>query len=254
MASIHAVVTSIRPIVMRERSQPYSVYLKGVDFLASPVYEIMFVYQAIVTAIGVVLFIPFCSFFFQSVLFGIAMMRILKDRLRNIAEPFNVDESGDPDHDLIAKRFRLSIELHKRIVCFIEELNSNVSTVFLIEIIVFGILLCALLFVVQVVEDPNAAVVAGIQCLLIIIQLFILYYFSNELIEQSNDLGTALYDSPWYCFDLKNRRTMMLILARMQQPMTIMVGDFAPITLKTFQSILNVSYTYFTVLRNTLVK
>lgn len=183
MASLHALVTSLRPLLMKSRAHPYAIYFKGVDFMATPLYEITYLFQVICTWIGVVLFIPFCSFLFQSVLFATAMMKILKDRFRTIADPFNSGLRIVPNGSLINSRFRLYIEFHKRIIRFVDDLSRNVSTVFFVEIIIFGILLCALLFVVQVVAW-NEAVVAAIQTLLIIIQLFILYYFANELIEK----------------------------------------------------------------------
>lgn len=40
-----------------------------------------------------------------------------------------------------------------------------------------------------------------------------------------------------------------MLIRRSQKPLRIMIGDFFPITLQMFQKILNVSYTYFTILR-----
>lgn len=41
----------------------------------------------------------------------------------------------------------------------------------------------------------------------------------------------------------------LMVIRRSQQPLRIMIGTFTPITLRMFQKILNMSYTYFTVLR-----
>lgn len=241
------------PIIMRTGTHPYGLYLFGIDFHKSPVHELTYAYQALVSWSACLLYIPFCNIFFSSILFGIALLRILKDRLRNIAEPFTgEDVSLEPNNALVEKRFKQYIEYHKRIIRYVEELNGVVSTVFLIEIIIFGVLLCALLFLVQIVQGTNEFILGVIQIFLIIFQLFVLYYLSNELIEQSNELRFALFDCPWYCFSSKNKLTLLIMLAKMQIPLEITVGNIAPITLQTFQKILNVSYSYFTILRRSL--
>lgn len=70
---------------------------------------------------------------------------------------------------------------------------------------------------------------------------------------QSTIVGFAIYNSPWYHFNTGNKMTMMLILARTQQPLQIMIGDFAPMNLETFQKIVNASYSYFALLRKSLL-
>lgn len=43
-----------------------------------------------------------------------------------------------------------------------------------------------------------------------------------------------------------------MILARTQKPIVIMIGNVAPITLQMFQKLLNVSYSYFALLRRSM--
>lgn len=69
---------------------------------------------------------------------------------------------------------------------------------------------------------------------------------------KSYNIGEALYDIPWYHFNDKNKKTLLLILARTQKPVQIMIGNVAPITLQMFQSLLNVSYSYCALLRRSM--
>lgn len=76
---------------------------------------------------------------------------------------------------------------------------------------------------------------------------------SNSIITlQSYNVGAALYDLPWYHFNEKNKKTLLLIICRSQKPLQIMIGDIVPITLQMFQSLLNVSYSYFALLRRSM--
>lgn len=69
---------------------------------------------------------------------------------------------------------------------------------------------------------------------------------------QSYNIGRALYEIPWYDFNQKNKKTLLMILGRTQKPLQIMIGNVAPITLQMFQSLLNVSYSYFALLRRSM--
>lgn len=253
MGACAMTINSVYPLIFRTGFPPYALHLRGVNFSSSPLYEITFVTEALTNCNCCIMYIPYCSFFFAFILFGIAKIRILRERLRKVAEPYDGDIMGRPDNALIAQRFRVCIELHKRLLLYVDELNGIVATVFMVEIVLFGAILCALLFVVQIVNEWNLLLMGLMQISLIITQLFILYFVSNQLIEESHELALALYDSPWYFFSNDNQRTTLLIIAQLQRPMVIMVGNVVPITLQTFQGILNMSYSYIALLRRSLM-
>lgn len=238
------------PVILGRRVLPYGLYIPGVDFKTSPAYELGYLFEIYGTICAVCQYIPFVNMFMVFVLFGITIVQILGQKLRTIAEGPGVDR--EPDNALIEKRFRLYIEFHKRIIRYVDEMNQLVSMVCLVEIVLFGLLLMALLFTVVMAEKRSQVLLGCIYIFMIIFQLFAIYYLSNELIEESGAMGFALYDSPWYTFSIKNQKTAMLVIARTQRPLEVMIGNVAPITLQTFQSILNVSYSYFNILQGGL--
>lgn len=170
---------------MAGRRHPYGIKFFGVDLKRSPTFEMIYFFELVTTGTACLFYIPFINMFASFILFGIALIRIFKERLRNIAEPFDPNVSGsEPNNELIEKRFRQLVEYHKRIIRYVAELNAIVSTVCLVEIIIFGALLCLLLFLVQIVERGFAlgVCIAFIGCILF--QLLTLYWLANELIEQ----------------------------------------------------------------------
>lgn len=173
------------PLFLAGRRHPYGIYFFGVDFQSTPTYEVIYFLQLLITGGACLFYIPFINMFASFILFGIALISIFKERLRKIAEPFDASVAElEPNNDLIEKRFRLLIEYHKRIIRYVAELNAIVSTVCLVEIIIFGALLCLLLFLVQIVENGVQLIVYIIFIGCIIFQLLTLYWLSNELIEQ----------------------------------------------------------------------
>lgn len=172
------------PLFLGEDKLPYGLYLPGVDFMSSPIFEVAYFMEFLVTTLGVVLYIPFINMFISFVIFGITMIRILQRKFLAIADPFDESVDAAPNNELIQKRFRLCIELHKRIIRYVNTLNQIVSMAFLVEIIVFGVLLCVLLFFVQLVEKPSHRFLGIIFIFFVVFQLFSLYWLSNQLIEE----------------------------------------------------------------------
>lgn len=252
LGSLATVLFLSYPRVIGSTNLPYQLYCRGIDFRTSPGYEMGYLFEILVTCFTVMLYIPFINIVMSFILFGIGLIQNLNEKFKTIADRDGY--AGDAiDNDLIEIRFKLYIEYHKRIIRYVEELNELVATVCLVEIILFGILLSALLFLTVIVQKTVQLVFACIYIFMIMFQLFNFYWLSNELIEQSGELGFALYDSPWYTFSIKNRKTFLLVLLRTQKPLNIMIGNIAPVTLQTFQSIINVSYSYFTILRRNFV-
>lgn len=86
---------------------------------------------------------------------------------------------------------------------------------------------------------------------------------------QSLEIGDSLYyNSAWLDFDQSVKKKIILILARAQRPLAVIciirferllidrflllqikIGNVYPMTLEMFQSLLNASYSYFTLLR-----
>lgn len=237
------------PIIAGQRDLPYGIYFPGVDNRSSPFYEITYTCQIVFTLCGCCIYMPFSCLITSFIKLGIALIKILQHKLNTIANNSSVNEDGQLNHNVIGEKFVHCIELHMRIISYMDRINNLVATVNLIELLAFGILLCALLFLCNIVTQVPQQLMALSYVVLIMVQLFIPYWNANEVLVQSLFIGESLYDAPWYLFNTRNRRMGLMLIRRSQQPLRIMIGDFTPITLQMFQKVLNLSYTYFTVLR-----
>lgn len=193
------------PLIAGLRDLPYGIYLPSLDYRVSPTYEFIFVTQAVITFSGCLLYIPFSNMFSSFIMFGIVLVKILQHRLRTIAE-YSAGESVETSQELIERRFRLYIEFHKRIFQYVKEMNELVSTVCLIEILLFGALISALLFLVITVEQTSQLIIALSYIFLIMVQLFTLYWNANELLEE------VTKHLPYLCSRALNRVLLSLSL------------------------------------------
>lgn len=181
------------PLVAGLRDLPYGIYIPNVNYRNSPTYEVVFFIQAVITFSGSLLYIPFSNLLSSFVMFGIVLIKILSHKISVISGsgPGWSETEKVVDHSLIEKRFKLLIENHKRIIRYVKEINELVSTVCLVELIFFGLLLSALLFLVNVVQKTSQLIMALSYIFLIMVQLFSLYWNSNELLEEVR--GFAFY-------------------------------------------------------------
>lgn len=259
------------PIFAGRRELPYGLYIPGIDIRASPVYECAYISQIVITVVGCCTYIPFSCLFTSFIKLGIVLIKILNNKLNTIGESSSFINGNSLDHNVIQQKLKESVEFHWKIIRYIDEINDLGATVCLIELVSFGILLCALLFLLITVANVPQLILAGCYVVLIMVQLYIPYWNANEvLVEvrifrtlsasslknklinnffQSSNIGSALYNAPWYMFNVTNRRIALMIMRRTNRPLKIMIGKFYPISLQMFQSILNISYKYFTVLR-----
>nr|QNH68034.1 odorant receptor 7 [Apriona germarii] len=79
-------------------------------------------------------------------------------------------------------------------------------------------------------------------------RLFINYWYANEIMVQSSEIGMALYKSKWYEESLKLQKMMIIMLMRCNKELCLEIGPFAVMTLATFIGILKATYTYMTII------
>ena len=81
-----------------------------------------------------------------------------------------------------------------------------------------------------------------------VLKIFIYYWFSNEILVESQEIPLSIWNSPWYNFDEDIKKSLTLIIVRAQKPLSLMVGPFYQMSTETLVSVItSVIYiiTYF---------
>ncbi|XP_039437525.1 odorant receptor Or2-like [Culex pipiens pallens] len=231
------------PLFSPDSGLPYGVYVPGVNMQSSPTYEIVFVLQVYLTFPACCMYIPFTSFYCTCTLFGLVRIAALKESLERLHQ-----FSSEPK-TLLAK-VKECLQYHKEIIKYIRDLNELVTFIFLLELLSFGMMLCALLFLLSTSNQLAQMVMIGSYIFMILSQMYALYWHSNEVLEQSLKIADSLYyNGNWLKFSTPVKKLMILMIARAQRPLVIKVGNVYPMTLEMFQKLINASYSYFTLLR-----
>ncbi|KAH8273928.1 hypothetical protein KR044_003919 [Drosophila immigrans] len=228
------------PIFGSERVLPYGMYVPGIDKYDSPYYEFFFVVQAIMAPMGCCMYIPYTNLVVTFTLFAILMCRVLQHKLRSLQR---LPVSRVRQEIIWCIQYQVKLE---GLVNAMNGLNTNLH---LVEFLCFGAMLCVLLFSMIIAQTIAQTVIVIAYMVMIFANSVVLYYVANELYFQSFYISIAAYESNWMDFDVETQKTLKFLIMRSQKPLAILVGGVYPMNLKMLQSLLNVIYSFFTLLR-----
>lgn len=171
------------PLTTKDRSHPYGLHVEGVNLLASPTYELVYFLEFLITIVLGLTYLLFLNLFVSFILFGYALVQILHNQFETLSQ-----SPQRKNNEFIANQLQLFVETHQQLIHYVSGMNEIFSTMFLVEIIIFGLLLCALLFLLIIVQKISQIILTVSMLFMIFSQLFIAYWMANEMIEQVNEL------------------------------------------------------------------
>nr|UTN00915.1 odorant receptor [Semanotus bifasciatus] len=83
----------------------------------------------------------------------------------------------------------------------------------------------------------------------VLVQLALFSWFGTGITRATEDMMNALYDSDWYSASKRFKSSLLLTMMRLQEPVHLTVGKFAPLTLNSFVSVCRGAFSYYTVLK-----
>nr|WGC98066.1 OR27 variant 2 [Culex quinquefasciatus] len=87
-----------------------------------------------------------------------------------------------------------------------------------------------------------------------LLQVFGYSYLGSELAEEAEAVGKAIYDLPWYEHSVELQRFYRLIIQRTQRPTGITGVKFFIVQRTSFATVVQMSYSYYLVLKDLLNK
>ncbi|KAH8386024.1 hypothetical protein KR200_008222, partial [Drosophila serrata] len=225
---------------------PFGSRIPGVNEYETPYYQLWYVFQMVITPMGCCMYIPYTSLIVALIMFGIVRCKALQHRLRRVAKlhPF-----GQRDNRKLAEEIVDCIRYQQSIIEYMDHINELTTMMFLFELLAFSALLCALLFLLIIVNGIGQIIIICMYINMILAQILALYWYANELREQNLAVATAAYETEWFTYEIPVRKNIIFMMMRAQRPASILLGNIRPITLELFQNLLNTTYTFFTVLK-----
>ncbi|XP_073821875.1 odorant receptor 30a-like isoform X2 [Musca autumnalis] len=209
MGCASSVAFNMYPLFTTKKVLPFGMYVPGIDKYESPYYQICFLFQIIITPAGCCMLLPYTNLIVSFIFFCILMCNVLQHKLKNLK-----DVSNEKAREVIVWCIKYQIQF----INFVDTINDLTSYMFLFEFVAFGVMLCAMLFLLVIVETVGQMFVICSYIFVIFAQSSILYYFANELYDQSLKVAIAAYESNWFDFDVSTQKTIKLFILRAQTP------------------------------------
>ncbi|XP_063922995.1 odorant receptor 43a-like [Zophobas morio] len=179
-------------------------------------------------------------------------LKILKYNLQHLDKHLehNLSKSSEQviEFHSVYKHLESCIEHHKQILWFVDEYEECFSWSIFCQF--SGSMLCVSFFCISLILVPFNSVEALTYVVAIFTVTFeILFYchYGTLLYEENNDLINAICMGPWYKYDVKIRKSLLIIMERSKRPLRITAGKVVDVTIRTFVSILKTSYSLIAV-------
>nr|QJX74294.1 odorant receptor 14 [Ceracris kiangsu] len=150
-------------------------------------------------------------------------------------------------------RLEKCVRHHQAIIKNSDLLEKTIGPMLLAQCLAIGTCACFQMF--QVATNTNGLQETGkygAHLVVMLAELFEYCWFGEGLITESENLALAAYDAVTSLEDcpISIKRSLLLMLQRAQRPLCITAGGFFPLTRESFVSVVNVSYSFFAILRN----
>jgi len=148
---------------------------------------------------------------------------ILGKKLRNIAKNKNVSEL---------------VERHKTLMRLSDDLEEIYSFSILVNFTGSSIFLCLVAFELSIGVDPE--ILSKLMSFLVssIIQMWLLCFYGQKLIDASEKVADEAYNSDWYETDNKDvKRAVQLIILQSRRPACLTALKFSKVSLEAFSTV-----------------
>nr|QAB43896.1 olfactory receptor OR17 [Oedaleus asiaticus] len=150
-------------------------------------------------------------------------------------------------------RLEKCVRHHQAIIKNSDLLERSIGPMLLAQCLAIGACACFQMF--QVATNTNGLQETGkygAHLVVMLAELFEYCWFGEGLITESENMALAAYDAVTSLQDcpISIKRSLLLMLQRAQRPLRITAGGFFPLSRESFVSVVNVSYSFFAILRN----
>ncbi|XP_037049379.1 odorant receptor 30a-like [Bradysia coprophila] len=144
-----------------------------------------------------------------------------------------------------------SIEAHLHLRGVIDEVESFLSKLFLLQFATSCLCICGSIYCLAFVVGVNFVerIVHVYSLFYYTAELFIVTYFGNEIMLSSDCLTYSLFESEWIGQPHSTQTDVIIFGEYLKRSHEILIGKLYPLTLETFTRILNASYSLFNILK-----
>ncbi|KAJ3658558.1 hypothetical protein Zmor_010291 [Zophobas morio] len=186
-----------------------------------------------------------------------AQLKILKYNLQTLDK--HIEDGSDTNRNEFKiinyktayKHLKHCINHHNNILSFVVEYEECFSGCVFWQMAgsLLSLCFCCIGLTLATVASVNALTYL-FSASIISFQILFYCHYGTLLYEENNSLINAICMGPWYQYDVKIRKMLLIIMERSKRPMILTAGAVINVTLETFVWVLKSSYSLVAVLNN----
>nr|AXF48809.1 odorant receptors OR72 [Lobesia botrana] len=167
---------------------------------------------------------------------------MLQDDLRHIVSP-----GEEIDQRKAEITLKAIIPKHRDLLQLTSELSKAFGAIFFIHLAFFSGTMCFFGFAARI--DFNAESLQNLPAVgIILISIYTCCYYGQNLTDASADMAEAAYDAQWHLMSNEYRKCILFIILRSQKAQYIRSTSFTDVSLTTFTKILNVTWSFLSLI------
>ncbi|XP_050293299.1 odorant receptor 33c-like isoform X2 [Anthonomus grandis grandis] len=190
---------------------------------------------------------------FSLIAYAVGQLKILHYILINFDEfkgKFGPEMGNFLDDELLSVlTFKKCINMHRVIIKYIDNFNAGMSVFMVFDFLQTSLQLASIMSEFILMDLTVMTVCYAVSFLISsTYRLYMFYYFANEIMYLNETLPLSLWQSKWYQQPKRVKYMMQIFILKCRTPLVLTIGSFGKMTLSTFLSILQASYSYFTLI------
>ncbi|XP_011646576.2 LOW QUALITY PROTEIN: odorant receptor 67a-like [Pogonomyrmex barbatus] len=171
--------------------------------------------------------------------------RTLPDKLREVRKYCtSKEEIKSKERQLV----RELIHHHRYVYRLAERINSVFTIMIFIQFIVSSSVLCITIYKMLIKEVGAEFIWVASYLAVMLGQIFLYCWFSNELTLKSTEVGSAVYEMDWPMLPNDIMKSLLVIIMRAKKPIVMTSGYIVTLSNESFTKIIKISYSAFNVM------
>nr|XP_034179496.1 uncharacterized protein LOC117603964 [Osmia lignaria] len=186
--------------------------------------------------------------------------RILQHRMLNFCNVESKEMNADTYTDHCYAALKKCIKHHQLLIEFCEKLEHVYTMSIFTHMVVLSLLLCFDAYEIIVANtSPSMRIIFLFHGVGSLGQVFMVTYTCHFMMEESTNIITSIYSGSWSTLPMNDvgrsfRSSMKFTMIRSLKPCCLTAAGFFPLTLETFTSLLSSTFSYFTLMRQSLMR
>ncbi|XP_059623000.1 odorant receptor 4-like [Phlebotomus argentipes] len=230
---------------MAKRSLPYVTWSTASEKHTDVTYPLAYFYLFYGSHVGSVGTICFDSLFCVLLSHICLHYKLLGVEMENTVDA--TESTEDANEEASEERLKKCIAKHQMLMELRSQMDKIFTDVIFVNFAMSTVNICIVGFLFGI--QTGLGKLRFVMMLMVLLaQIFLLCWYGQELVDNSQAISDAAYECKWYASSRKFRKLLLNVLHHTQIPQKLVAMHFWDITLQSFTNLVSASWSYFALL------